>query len=386
MGRIVFHRLLRGVGLIAFLVSYSMAAEVENQLEGIKKKIEKEKQGISRVSQQEGSILQSLEKIEGELDKKNDQLKQINAKLETILAITQKTESELAKIDTALSARRTFFKQRVFALYRWHRGGSPFVILNGGSSLGALMRRKRYLELTLDFDRELVRSLNEESARQEHLKQELAGQRSEVDAQRRRLLAVKDSVRDEADKKKQILANLKREKAARVRALKELEQAAHRLQKMMDEINRRAESQPRETTTGVGFDGMRGKLDLPVRGAVTGGFGKSRHPEFSDELFRKGIDIEARLGDEIRAVEGGKVVFADRFSGYGKMLIIDHGERYYTIYAHLSDLLKKKGEPVQKGDSIGLVGDSDSLAGARLYFEIRKDGRSIDPLPWFRKR
>jgi len=80
------------------------------------------------------------------------------------------------------------------------------------------------------------------------------------------------------------------------------------------------------------------------------------------------------------------VVFADRFSGYGKMMIIDHGQRYYSVYAHLSDLLKKPGEAVRRGDPIGLVGDSDSLAGARLYFEIRKDGKPVDPLPWFRKR
>jgi murein hydrolase activator len=67
------------------------------------------------------------------------------------------------------------------------------------------------------------------------------------------------------------------------------------------------------------------------------------------------------------------------------MMIIDHGQRYYTVYAHLADLLKKNGDPVRRGEPIARVGDSDSLAGARLYFEIRKDGRSIDPAPWFRK-
>jgi septal ring factor EnvC (AmiA/AmiB activator) len=67
------------------------------------------------------------------------------------------------------------------------------------------------------------------------------------------------------------------------------------------------------------------------------------------------------------------------------MIIIDHGDRFYTIYAHLSEMLKKTGDPVSRGETVGRVGDSDSLAGAKLYFEMRKDGRSIDPLPWFRK-
>lgn len=92
------------------------------------------------------------------------------------------------------------------------------------------------------------------------------------------------------------------------------------------------------------------------------------------------------MGQEIKAVEKGTVVFADRFSGYGKMVIIDHGDRYYTIYAHLAEILKKNGDPVKRGETVGLVGDSDSLAGANLYFELRKDGRSVDPLPWFKQQ
>jgi septal ring factor EnvC (AmiA/AmiB activator) len=67
------------------------------------------------------------------------------------------------------------------------------------------------------------------------------------------------------------------------------------------------------------------------------------------------------------------------------MVILDHGERYYTIYAHLSEIVIKNGEDVKRGDILGRVGDSDSLSGAKLYFELRKDGRSVDPLPWFKK-
>jgi len=121
-------------------------------------------------------------------------------------------------------------------------------------------------------------------------------------------------------------------------------------------------------------------------GQVIAPFGKFKHPEFGAEIVRKGIDIDARVGEEIRAVEKGSVVYADRFAGYGKMVIIDHGERYYTIYGHLSEILKKTGDEVKRGEVVGKAGDSDSLAGSKLYFEMRKDGHSVDPLPWFRKQ
>ena len=176
------------------------------------------------------------------------------------------------------------------------------------------------------------------------------------------------------------------EKEIRTQALKELEQAAHRLQRMIDEIGRKSTVKSMVAYPWRGFGALRGKLDYPIEGKVVGGFGMTRHPEFSEDLFRKGIDIEAPLGEEIRTVERGRVVFADQFSGYGRMMIIDHGKRYYTIYAHLSELLKGPGETVRRGEPIALVGDSGSLEGARLYFEIRKDGKPLNPLPWFRKR
>lgn len=377
-------RATRILSVSILAASLAHAAETGKELEGIKKKIAKEKQAITKVQKKEGSVLQSLGKIEEALERKNGELKRINSKLESILADLQRKEEEAEKIGSSLRARRELLKKRARAVYKWQRGGSPFVLLNGSLSATELVQRKRYLELTLAYDQELVRSLGAESARRESLRRELLKKRQDVDEQRKALVEVKESIRVEREKKREILAGLRREKDSHVRALKELQQAALRLQKMMDEISRKTPARP--APAGTGFEAMRGRLEFPVRGEMMAGFGRTRHPEFSAELFRKGIDFEAPMGEQIRAVDAGKVVFADRFSGYGKMMIVDHGQRYYSVYAHLSDLLKKPGEAVQRGEAIGLVGDSDSLAGARLYFEIRKDGKPVDPLPWFKKR
>jgi septal ring factor EnvC (AmiA/AmiB activator) len=385
-GFVFVSKVALSIGVLFFLSPLLHAAQVEKELEGIKKKIESEKQGIRKVKKKEGSILQSLERIDEELERKNRELKRVNSKLESILVDLQKKEEEVGRLGSSLQARGELLQRRARALYRWQRGGSPFVLLNGGFSVAELMQRKHYLGLTLAYDRELVERLREESGRQEAIKKELTQRRAELDGQRQALVEIKESIRLEREKKKEVLLSLRREKEVHVSALKELEQAASRLQKMIDEINRKSVAKADGSPAGIGFEMLRGKLEYPVRGEVMNGFGKTRHPEFSSEFFRKGIDIQAPLGEEIKAVERGKVIFADRFSGYGKMLIIDHGERYYTIYAHLSGLLKKTGETVQKGESIALVGDSDSLAGARLYFEIRKDGKPLDPMPWFKKR
>lgn len=361
------------------------AATVDKDLEGIKKKIDKEKQGITQVQKREGTVRQSLGKIEGELEKKTQALTQANIQLNSVLTEMRKKESETEKIAMSLARRRELLKRRAAALYRWHRGGSPFVILNADFSAAGFLQRKRYLEATVGFDRELIGGLMDEASRHEALKSELARQKTALDDQRRTLSEIKESVQREAGKKRELLASLRQEKESRVRALKELEQAALRLQKMMDEIAKRSAGKRQEPAPGPGLEAMRGKLEWPVKGEVMSGYGKTRHREFSEEVFRKGIDIEAPVGEQIRAVEKGKVVFAERFSGYGKMIIVDHGERFYTIYAHLSEFLKKTGDAVKRGEAVALTGDSDSLAGAKLYFEMRKDGKSIDPLPWLRR-
>ena len=259
------------------------------------------------------------------------------------------------------------------------------MLLNGEVSLGAFLQHQRYLQTTLAYDRELVEKLGAEAKTREALKSSLEQRKVEFDNRRQALADAKDAVRLEAEKKKEILASLRQEKESRVRALKELEQAAARLQKMLDDLSKQASIRPPEFPSGSGLAVLRGKLDWPVRGELKREFGKAKHREFATDVFRNGIDIEAPAGEEIHAVEKGRIVFADRLAGYGKMVIVDHGERYYTIYAHLSEFAKKNGDPVRRGESIGLVGDSDSLSGAGLYFEMRKDGRSIDPMPWFRR-
>ena len=379
-------RRLLCLGIFILVYGFQLeAASVNKELEGIKQKIAKDRQGIYRVRKKEGSELGALRKIERDLTKKTKDLKTANARFAAIRSEMEQKETQAERLRSSLDQRRELLMKRAVALYRWHRGGGPLVFLKDGVPLAVLLQRQRYLETTLRFDRKQVQQLSAETAHQERVAEELARKKEELHEQRRSLAELQEAVRKDAEKKKQLLASLRQEKADRVRALKELEQAAVRLQKMMDEISRRASRKRPGHAASHGIELSRGKLEWPVRGKITSGFGKTRHPEFSAEVFRQGIAIEAPIGEEIKAVENGQVVFAERFSGYGKMVIVDHGERYFSIYAQLSEILKKKGDKVERGETLGRVGDSDAVAESGLYFEMRKDGKPIDPLPWFRK-
>jgi septal ring factor EnvC (AmiA/AmiB activator) len=382
--------LISCVALFLAIPGPARAAQSNRDLEGIRKKIENEKKSLSQLQVKEGSVLQTLSKIQTDLEKRRKELSLATTKLASLADELRAQESEAERLGDSIAARRDILQKRAAALYRWQKGGSPLMIFNSAMSLGSFLHRRKYLSTAISFDRELLANLQEESQHQEILRERLARKQVELSEQKKTLSRAQASVRQEAEKEKLLLASLRREKTTRLRALREMEAAAQRLEKMMDEIARRAMIKPRQPpsapSTGVGLEALRGKLDWPVHGSVSAPFGKYKHPEFAGEIFRKGIDIDAPIGEEIRAVEKGTVVYADRFSGYGKMVIVDHGERYYTIYGHLSEIIKKSGDEVRRGEVVGRAGDSDSLAGSKLYFEMRKDGRSLDPVPWFKKQ
>jgi septal ring factor EnvC (AmiA/AmiB activator) len=374
--------------LIPVVLPVLLGAAANRDLEGLKKRIEVEKKDLSRLRHKETSVADSLDKIQSDLTQRSKEIELANAKLSSITGELKRKEAEAERLAASTAARLAMLEKRAAALYRWSRAGSSWIVLNGNVSPNSLLQRQHYLRAALAFDRDLLAKLAEESQRQSEVHEELAEKREELAAQKSALGTAKSAMRREAQKKQLLLTSLRREKGTRLRALSQMEAAARRLEKMMEDIARRAmRKKPGAPAPapGIGLGALRGRLEWPVRGEVTAPFGKFRHPEFAGEILRNGIDITAALGEEIKVVEKGRVVYADRFSGYGKMVIVDHGERYYTIYGHLSEILAKVGEAVSRGETLGRAGDAADQAGATLYFEMRKDGHSIDPVPWFRK-
>ena len=381
--------------LLALLVlllaepSLAAAAVPANDLEGIKKKIASEKKGLSELKVKEGSVRQSLSKIDSELEKRNREIRSANAKLASITQELATLQAQAQELDRAMALRQKDFARRAAALYRWRRAGSAMTLFQGAPSLGSFLQRAHYLKAALTFDQDLLAQLREASQRQALAQQALSEKQAELDGQKKALGAAQEAVRQEAEKKKILLASLRQEQQTRSKALREMEAAALRLQKMLDDISRRALAKPREIperqSPAIGLDAGHGRLEWPVQGKVSAPFGKYKHPEFGAEIVRKGIDIEAPAGEAIKAVERGRVIYASAFSGYGNMVIVDHGGRYYSIYGHLGEMMKKNGDELRRGEVLGRVGAGDSPAGAKLYFEMRKDGHSVDPLAWLQK-
>ncbi len=155
--------------------------------------------------------------------------------------------------------------------------------------------------------------------------------------------------------------------------------SARRAEPVVAEVARSAGPTP----TGVSFGQLRGQLHLPVRGELIGRFGAQRA---EGGTTWKGVFVRAAGGSDVRAVAAGEVVYSDWLRGYGNLLIIDHGSDYLSVYGNNDALLKEVGAVVKGGDVVASVGAGGSSADSGLYFEIRHQGRPLDPMQWVRLR
>jgi septal ring factor EnvC (AmiA/AmiB activator) len=133
----------------------------------------------------------------------------------------------------------------------------------------------------------------------------------------------------------------------------------------------------------VPLSALKGSLPWPVSGKIRAPFGRHRHPKFDTYTIQNGIEIGAPQETPVAAVYEGVVVFVDRFKGYGLMVVVDHGGKHHTLYAHLAEAAVQVGQKVTAGETLGTTGTG--LEGAGLYFEVRFQGRPEDPAEWLKK-
>ena len=134
------------------------------------------------------------------------------------------------------------------------------------------------------------------------------------------------------------------------------------------------------------FTTLLGDLSWPADGRITERFGRKQHPVYDTYTLVKGIEIATGVGAPVSAVYRGRIVFADWFQNYGLMVVISHGDDFYTIYGHLDTILVRMGEGVDDTYQIGTVGQTGSLIGPSLHFEIRKGTEAVNPELWLRER
>jgi murein hydrolase activator len=356
----------------------------KKELGGIKKKIQEEKQRVQEISKKETSVISQLNTLDRNLADREKELKSVKQRLAVVDKKAQRTNQDLGLLSSNIDAQEKLLLNRLVALYKFGDVETPQLLFSSGSYEDFLSSR-RHLTSILEQDRQMIDDYRKRKTVVGTYQQQLKEDEQELKGLKKKAEQKKGEIQKDLLQKGKLLDGVRQEKQIHLAAIRELETASAQLQGLLHRLEKELQEKAKEKAfvpSGKGFGALRGKLPFPVRGKILSSFGKNENPKFNTFTVQKGIEIEASLGAGVRAVYDGRVLYSDWFKGYGKILIIDHGDGYYTLSGHASSLLKGVGEEVRAGDVVALVGDTGSLKGPCLYFEIRQRGKPLDPVEW----
>ncbi len=364
----------RGLLLLLALCAAPSFGQLREERAKVRDRLLGERAALNALRSEKVGVLQVLDLIEKRARQAVARARLLDRQLKGLKARIHLAEQQEALSRAALEHTLLRLAPRLRVTYRMMRR-NPLDVLLDARDFSSLMRRSRALGLVLERDVELVRSADRAFRFQSMSLRQLDWLKSSLGV---RIGALKDE-RDEAERQRvemaEMLALVKAEASQSSRAVKELEQAEFELSRLIEEMES-------ELPTS-GFGALRGQLPYPTIGEVEAGYGKVVNPKFNTVTLRKGLDIRAEAGSDVQVVAAGKVVFAAWLRGYGNLMVVDHGDGFHTLVAHLAEFQQGVGAQVQAGEVLGTVGDTGSLHGVYLYFELRRGGLAVDPAPWF---
>ena len=356
--------------------------EFETKARDINREIEKGKAKIQEFSHRESDIILRLNQVEKALNRSRKGIAVLRREIAGLEKKIGETTEASKNLADQIKVKETYVAGRLVALYKLNWLGK-FHVMASAESLQELLQRKTAIERILAYDDKVIGELIESRLRLEAVRSELETQRDE----RRRLAeAYQKQIKQMAVERTQrssLLARVRKEKSVQEAAIESLKLAARQLDEKINNLDSQSEAAPDDTHTAVKpFEAYKGLLKMPVKGKIISLFGKFKNTRYEVLNFRSGIEIQTERGEPIAAVYAGKILYADWFKGYGNMIIIDHGNNYYTVYAHIEEAFKSTGDTVKAGEVIATVGDTGSITGPKLYFEVRHHGKPLDPMQW----
>lgn len=365
-----------------------LADKIERErrtLEKLQQEIENKKKHAQDTDKKKESVLQAIQDLDDTLLKKRQERTVINRKLREKDHEIERINGHLAGVRNTIDDRRHSILARLRVQYMEGRFGHLGALL-AADSYQAFQQRLQYLSAVSQREYDLMQAYREDVDRLQQMERQRAVARDEMLVIKYHTDKKVSEIQGLKRKKNLILANITQQKEAYEHALAELERSASRVDGLLKELEERrkiAAFQPPKDLKGS--HPLKGGLHWPAEGEILSFFGRQKHPTFNTYVQRKGIEIRTDEGSAIRSVMSGVVVFADWLKGYGQVLILDHANGFFSLYAHASKLLVKVGEQVGIGAVIGETGDTGLTGDSTLYFELRQGAQAVDPLIWLSK-
>ena len=369
---------LLGVGIIGVALGQHSSAppdtrELQQQLHSIKRKKSRIQEKLNAVKRRKREVMRELKRIDARLAHTEAQLREVGDELGRARLELQRARLRSEEAQLRLEGYRGVVTERLVAIYQEGETSSIEALLSS-TTFTDFANRLYLLDQMVSKDSELLASFEQAYKEAEQRRAEVAQKEQALAALQESIQAQRDGTASQLAAKSREKQDLLRDQAAWERALAELEQDSRDITAMLRRMERTPEGRERLATP------WKGRLQKPVEGRISSGFGYRVHPIYKVRKMDTGIDISASSGTPIRAAAGGVVVHSARWGGYGNCVIIDHGGGLATLYAHCSSLGVSVGQEVKQGETIARVGSTGLSTGPHLHFEVRKNGTPVDPM------
>jgi len=356
------------------------ADDVQDRKKKIQTRITQEQKRVQAFTQKEAHLIQELDTIDFQMNRAEIRVAELSSRIRQLEEAMAVLRSDRRKLARRIQARREYAEIRLAALYRMQAAGR-LKMAAPPATLFAFLVNRRAMEQVVSSDYGFLEDLNRDMVRMQTMEARLGEQKAAMDKLENDLAREIQTMTAASRKKKGILQAVQQEKKMSLAALASLKESADALDRQLAALEKQSET----SRVPAAFSLLKGRLVPPVPGEVISRFGIKQSGDYKSFTFQSGIDIRGEQGEPVRSVFKGDVVYAEWLKGYGNMVIIDHGENYYTLYAHLQELFRKKGDTVDTGEVIATMGDTGSLKGVCLHFELRHHGKPVDPLEWLKK-
>ncbi len=355
--------------------------------ETIKGQLRQAESELAATRRQEKEVLEQFNAADKALSSARRQVRIARTGLAEVEEKIKEVHQRSSDLEKEILEGEKYAAKRLVALYKANWVGK-IQLLATADSFFDFVNRKETLERILAQDEAFLEELNRNKMALESLLTQLNTRKAEKRALELKLRQRVDKLNAQQKKRKTLLKTIRSKKSLELAALESLRAAALELDAAIEQIKPSVPNIKQGTKSGQQdkpFKAYKGLLSWPVKGKIISFFGPYRDKKFAVTNFQSGINIRAERGEPIRSVSDGHVIYANWFKGFGNMMIVDHGDHYYTVYAHLEEVFKVKGDRVDEGEVIATVGDSGSMKGPALHFEVRHHGKPIDPLHWIQK-
>ena len=355
-----------------------MNSQIERERKNLKKirvEIRKNREHLARLKKEEKSILELIDRYDQDRELTEKYINLLDVQNRNLIVEIDTISLRITSLEKDIEMKKEEVKKDLIRLYIWRRFYKLDLILSAKSIPEVyqiswnLKLISRLGKMKIENYQALIEEL--QTAREE--KKDLLFELAEIKKEKEAEL---DSLSRMISDKKELLASVRGEKQKRIQLDRELKNAQAKLEQMIEDLI--AESKIVKPAP------LPKNFPWPCKGEVISKFGKIRHPKYNTTTRNNGIDIRAEKGSPVYAVGSGRVSYSGRFLGYGNIILIEHKNGFYSLYGHLDKIMVRLADRVTTGQQIGTVGDTGSLSGPMLHFELRQGGKPVNPLVWLK--